>query len=1478
MPHLSSGRALSAAGVAALLCGAARLWAAEPALVNGGFEDSVTVQGAASGDAGFGPWALAGGSRAPAAWTMNPAFPGELSWVEDGAHGGRAFVRLRANGRRGSAHMYQPCPGLVAGECYRLSLWVRGGPAHMEAYEYRANGSITTPRVLSAEGGPTWHEVRSLYSPAGDDLKGVALAIVAEQGGTLDVDDVSVQRVAGQVPPGLTPVTFQTDDLRLTLTPHGTLQEFGDRRTGRNYAVGSTPVFRIAAKGAEMPVRYVQRSGDLLEVHFADPQVVAWLRCEARPGYLTFTVERVQGEGVEWLGLCDLRLDITQTVGTLVNAAWDDHFAACVLACNERTHSFGADASRAVLMARCYADYGLVGARIAVLGVALDPPGSPSRLLDAIEKVELGEGLPHLTRNGVWIKRAPERLASYVMAAGASEANIDRVVEFARGGFGCVEILNWWHSTPTYDVDRGLFPHGWAGLQACAEKIHAAGMQVGMHCMQGMVGWGGVGMGDPHVSPVADPRLLQDRRATLAAEASATASELAVREDASGWPEAGDLLVEGEVIRYAGRTAGGFTGCTRGLWGTHARGHAAGASVGHLVNVFSMWGNCIYAPDVNTTLLGEACDNLARAFDAAGADMSYFDGGEEVAAQPPDWHNQGRVALGVQKRVRKPLILSGNALYTHLSWHVITRGSPTFDPIYFGRRDYTLRGKGQNPASWAPNLLTGDVGWFAAHTWSPSTDAVTPDEVMLLCLKAVGGKSPLSFQVDCNHLWVNRRMPEMLQIIRACDEIKRGGQFSEQVCAELARPMAEHVLDRAPDGRWQVRPLQFGPPRMVDAADGAKGAVGFGANPYGPQRPWVRIRARARLAAYGAPENVVLADFRSSVPLRAAGTGSGDLAVSAHASVQKAPDGAACCQLQARSNAAGPSSWARLSLTLPRPLDLTAHRPLGLWVYSEGRGGLLNVQLVQGYGFRDHYIPLDYSGWRRHVLDPAETTRFYEHAWPYNFVDLFYWVFQYGAVSGLNLYLNDLPPGQETRCLVSRIEALREFPEPLRNPGLEGPGGHLSFPVELAPEEYLELDWDGACRHFERNGGLLETLRPEGDLRLAPGDGALRLTCSREGNAGTRAEVTVCLRGQPLANSAPPPAGAAVEPPAGDAGETPDDVRLAAGDESTWRLMRGPYELVGGPPAHPVSAFDGVSNAWSFPGPGNGTQRAAVVISRPAGVPEADYDAPGGRTLEAFGDLSPYQMSARNDFEKYVIGGGKELASCGPVREGVVQSFTSEAGGGRAGGPCAAYSATNSGGPGGWCAKGRRFAAPVDLSAFQAISFWLHGDGKRETLRFQFRDAAGVPADWLVPIDFTGSRREVLRTADRPDFDWRRAEYLIFYYNDIPAGATVELRFEGVRALPALLPGAPLSGLRLTLNGGDPCELKGELRPGESWLLDGAGGSGVWEQGQAARRLRGQVGGRLEVRPGENRAALTCAGPAPPAVTVNVRVVTLGEL
>ena len=112
--------------------------------------------------------------------------------------------------------------------------------------------------------------------------------------------------------------------------------------------------------------------------------------------------------------------------------------------------------------------------------------------------MELAEGLPHPLLDGVWFKQSPERFRSYLMVHDLGEANVDEIIRIARGGFGCIEFYPW-RSTPSYEINPALFPNGLAGLQSVCDKIHAAGMQVGLHVMQGMVGWGA--KDDPYIVP-----------------------------------------------------------------------------------------------------------------------------------------------------------------------------------------------------------------------------------------------------------------------------------------------------------------------------------------------------------------------------------------------------------------------------------------------------------------------------------------------------------------------------------------------------------------------------------------------------------------------------------------------------------------------------------------------------------------------------------------------------------------------------------------------------------------------------------------------------------------------------------------------------------------------------------------------------------------------------------------------------------------
>ena len=150
----------------------------QPLLRNGDFETAQTVDGPASTDQGFGVWTLGQGGLAPADWSLNPAYPGELSIVSEGAHSGKSFLHIRAVTAAREAHIYQPCPALKPGNCYAVSAWVRGGEVRLHAYEYYETGPMGEPTILTVTSGPDqWRQVSAYYVVPERGLKSVSLAI-----------------------------------------------------------------------------------------------------------------------------------------------------------------------------------------------------------------------------------------------------------------------------------------------------------------------------------------------------------------------------------------------------------------------------------------------------------------------------------------------------------------------------------------------------------------------------------------------------------------------------------------------------------------------------------------------------------------------------------------------------------------------------------------------------------------------------------------------------------------------------------------------------------------------------------------------------------------------------------------------------------------------------------------------------------------------------------------------------------------------------------------------------------------------------------------------------------------------------------------------------------------------------------------------------------------------------------------------------
>ena len=1447
--------------VAVLLCCALAMSAAASAqlVVNGDFSQVEPCGVRATSNQGYGVWEVSGTpTLKPKGWVLNPTLTGKLEMIPS-AEGGY-HLKLSGNDLKRGGHVYQFASWFKNYQWYKVSAKVKGTKGAIGFYRYPPTGNVVAKQdfVLSSP-CPEWRNVSFWFMAEPSETQKVCLFACVSGGpdDTFEIDDLQVELVETPAFAKTEPIVIENRHWRLVLSAKGELVEAVAKLPEEKPILGSGGVFfRMKTdKHGWLPLIGVERGvGNRLTCVFAEPDYSMDVLFRCYDSYFTFLVTDVRGPEVSEICFLNMRLGLSSNYGGLLNTASGDGVSAVLLSCNDKTNAASSMAKGLGLTATAYQEYGMPGAKAAL---AIVPSES---LLDTIEVVEIEQDLFHPVRDGMWLRRHPGRFASYMMAFGVTEANVDEVIEFARGGFGCIEISDgWWESTPTYEPNRKLYPDGIESLKRVCKKIHDAGLQVGLHAMQGMVGWGGrLGMRDPYVSPKADSRLLQSHKSVLEQDMAADAVELVVAGDLSQWPENGDLNLDGEVVKYSGKDGNRLTGCERGLYGTLKKAHPKGSAVGVLVNCFPVWGHTKYTPDIESTMFEEIVDNLAYVFNETGADMAYFDAGEEWSKNPPRWRNVGKFALAFQRRLKKPVFLGGNNLYTNLSWHAITRGAPNYDPITHGRDEFSLRYKGTNPIRHAKNFLVGDTGWFAAHAHSPSVCAVTPDELMLICLKAVAGNSPFSFHAPYGSYYTNKRKPEMLAIIKLTDQLKREGSVPESIRSTMWQPSVRHTLDLVEGSggkRWQLRPNH-----KTQHAVLREGEMGTSdlqlTNPFGKQRPLIRLKAMSFVEEKGDAQSLILADFAQGTEFSEVNTANGMLKMELMRGEGTAPDGSAILEIRSKNEGKDKSSWLCATKPLSPAMNLLGHRHLGLWVHSDGRGGIMNVQLgsTESAGsVREHYIDLSFTGWRRFVLDRPETERFYHYSWPYRMTAPMYRRYPYHQVTAVKLYLNGLPAQSEGVVKIGRLEALAERPYPVENPRLAVGETSYMVPVRMRPDDYVEISPEGQYVLYEANGGVLATGRTEGVLELPQGDYRVAFSSRRAAGLSNRVDLTVFTQGDIVHEIE---LKSAFELPS-------DELQCRRGDRGALRVMSGLSQLVPFDSPRDLDALSGAQTSWSSQAPWlDGKERSAAVLIRSladgskfdlAAKPQFELN------VENFQSVDGFAEGAANTYQKCVSGSGKSITEQGVVSPGVSQSVSLSPAEYREHGSAMRYAAKATAN-GNWAAKGRTFAKPLDLSQASVISLWLHGDNQGEDVRIQFWDVNGKYADWIVPVRMSGWKRLVLPMSDASSgFDWSKVEYFVVLFNKLPLNRECVVHLADLCALN--LPKVAeqdLTGIELTLNGAK-IAVPEKLARGEALLIDENGNGTVWTDGTKAIRTFKvtEATNALKLKAGENKLSLT---------------------
>lgn len=710
------------------------------------------------------------------------------------------------------------------------------------------------------------------------------------------------------------------------------------------------------------------------------------------------------------------------------------------------------------------ATHGLLPARFGIIATTADS------FMDTMARFEEATGLPSPKPGGVWSKQSPLIKRSYLFITSFKEADYDAVLALAkRGGFDTILMgqESWAKATGHYEINTDNFPGGLDALVRTFQRFKHEGFRVGLHFLGPSIY-----PPDAYLTPIPDPRLVRDATAPLAADIDPKADLISVQAAPEKFPaEDGGYMgrgtvvqIDNELISYGARTEAApfeFSQCQRGILGTAATSHAAGAPARHLQRSYGY-----FLFDMDTSLIDEVSTNFTRVANACDVDMIYFDGSE--ALQGDHWYYNARLHKAFFDKLARKDILMQASSYSHYSWHILSRSASADG---HGDLKGYLDERSNGFDSMKGNGMPLDIGWYYGYDVT-----CTPDMYEYIFGTSIGYNSSISFQVSLDAASHHPFTGEILDLISRYERLRLSGRVPAEMISRLridpamAGNMTREERDRrrreyrllSDDGRDVFQRVVYEPWREIDSAQAASpwplqvknGPARIGIQIHVQPGPWLEAGP-----SYNAPEAVVLESFDDLAPYlknRNGRTGVTDIpdgeadgtlaGVTQHIQIaQDGPkEGEHCAVYTAENTREQGDGWSVFGKSFDPPLDLSQHKTIGFWLRGDGNGGAFKLQLLDDSKAADFYVTNDYSGWRYQQLPPQQPEPI-----------------DYGHVRALNFYYNGLPAKTTVTCAIDGVKALPATDrQVLADPWIEVGGHRIEWKGTLTAGQYLFL-WPG---------------------------------------------------------------------------------------------------------------------------------------------------------------------------------------------------------------------------------------------------------------------------------------------------------------------------------------------------------------------------------------------------------------------------------
>jgi hypothetical protein len=632
-------------------------------------------------------------------------------------------------------------------------------------------------------------------------------------------------------------VSWPTEFTRFDLEANGSWSGVVRRTDGRNLLGTNVPapLLSLRVQGALHPpdqARWDAASGELT-LGFTPAGLTARVRVQAQTTHLRLELLEVLPAGRADLALWGpYPITLRQTVGEVVGVVRDTEFAVGLQALNSKTlggypenDEGSADrpyAARQTEHGSVLQAYAMDRSRLRSIAVwnrrAPNMPVPPipgetvtgskialfgcpePQVLTTLGQIEVAEGLPHPLIDGVWAKVSQERGRSYLIAS-FSESDVEEILAHVKRA----NLMSLYHGGPFkswghYEPSPKYFPHGVAGVKACAEKARALGIRLGAHTLSNFIQ-----TDDPYVTPVPDPRLAKTGFSRLTGAVDAETTTIPVGSPEYFTNKLGNelqtVVIGQELVRYrsvSGEAPWQLLDCQRGAYGTRAAGHESGAEVGKLMDHAYK----VFFP--NLEMQREIARNLARRFNETGLSHMDFDGHEGCLAPGEGTYGNEVFAEEFYRHLDHTVINGTSPPLSHYYWHINSYCN-WGEPWYGGFRDSMQEYRINNQAFCERNYLPKMLGWYLLTTSTCLSDM----EWMLA--RAAGFDAGFALATSPEALRRNPETGRILDAIREWELVRRSGRFTAEQREQLRNPKREFHLEPLGADGWDWFPFHDSP-------------------------------------------------------------------------------------------------------------------------------------------------------------------------------------------------------------------------------------------------------------------------------------------------------------------------------------------------------------------------------------------------------------------------------------------------------------------------------------------------------------------------------------------------------------------------------------------------------------------------------------------------------------------------------------------